>query len=87
MKIAERFTLMNIVDTNVVVPLGERNLSFNALITLNGSGVFLWKQLETEITREALVNAMLQEYEINQTTAEQDIDKFIAKLKNAKLLH
>lgn len=86
MKIAEGFTLMNIVDTNVVVPVGEKNINFNGMITLSGSGAFLWKQLETDVTKEALLQSMLKEYDVDQVTAEADIDKFIAQLKNAELL-
>jgi hypothetical protein len=86
MKIAQGFNLMNIVDTNVVVPVGERNLTFKGMVTLNESGAFLWKQLDKEVTKEELVQAMLQEYEIDKTTAESDIHKFINTLKAAEIL-
>lgn len=86
MKIAQGFKLMNIVDSNVVVPIGERNLCFKGMVTLNDSGAFLWKQLEKDITKDELLEVMLQEYEIDRATAESDIDKFIYILKTSEIL-
>jgi hypothetical protein len=86
MRIAEGFSLMNIVDSNVVVPLGERNLSFKGMITLNDSGAFLWKKLEEENTKEGLLQAMLEEYDIDEVTAEKDIEKFVNILITAGVL-
>lgn len=86
MKIAEGFSLMSIVDSNVVVPLGEKNISFKGMITLNDSGAFLWKQLQADTTKDELLQAMLQEYEIDEATATTDIDKFIKTLKSVEIL-
>lgn len=86
MKIANGFRLMSIAGENVVVPLGVKTVRFNAMITLNNSGAFLWQQLQEEKTEEELLNAMLQEYEIDEATASEDIKKFITKLKEAEIL-
>ena len=39
MKINENFVLRQLADTHVVLPLGEASVSFNGILTLNGSGV------------------------------------------------
>lgn len=87
MKISEGFSLRNIEGVNIVVPIGTRNISFKGMITLNNCGAFLWKQLQTDKTEEELLQAMLEEYEIDGATASGDINRFIEKLKNAKIVN
>lgn len=86
MKVSECFSLMNIAGENVVVPMGEKNLDFKGIITLNNSGAFLWKQLEKDTTKEELLQAMLQEYEIDEITAMTDIEKFLDILESSEVL-
>lgn len=86
MKIVEGFILKNIADTFVVVPLGTNTVSFRSIISLNETGAFLWSQLENEITKEQLLEAMLKEYDIDEATATADIEAFVEKLTEAGLL-
>lgn len=86
MKIKEGFMLKNIAGANVVVPVGSNTVSFKAVITLNDSGAFLWKQLESETTPQDVLKAMLTEYDVDEATAKADIDEFIELLKKADLL-
>jgi hypothetical protein len=34
---------MKIVNENVVVPLGEKNIDLKSLVSLNEAGAFLWR--------------------------------------------
>lgn len=78
--------LREVAGNSVVVAVGKATLDFNGLITLNGSGAFLWKLLAKETSPEALLTAMLDEYEIDEATAKKDIEEFIDKLKGADLI-
>lgn len=78
--------LKNIAGEYIVVPLGVKNFNFNAMITLNESGAFLWKCLEKETTEADLLCAMLQEYDVDEVKAKADLMKFIDKLKDSKIL-
>lgn len=86
MRIAKGFNLMNIVEQNIIVPIGAKNVNFNKMISLNDSGAFLWRQLQEEKTEQELLSVMLEEYDINETTAAEDINRFICKLKDAGML-
>jgi hypothetical protein len=86
MKIAEGFSLRTIAGNNVVVPVGEKNISFKGMIALNDSGAFLWKLLHSETSEEELLQAMFQKYEIDKAIAKSDIHKFIIILKDAGIL-
>lgn len=83
MKIKEGFLLQDVAGNNVVLPT-EGNL--NAMITLNGTGAFLWKKLEQEISREDLIAALLDAYEVDADTAALCVDNFVAELKKNDLL-
>lgn len=83
MKIKNGFISRNVAGNNVVVAVGEQSRNFNGIIKLNETGMFLWKKLVSGIERDDLVDALLDEYDIDRTTAENDIDSFIEVLKNA----
>lgn len=81
MKISKEFVLKEIAGNYVVLPFGENAVSFKAMITLNYTGAFLWKQLEVEKNKDELLAAMLEEYDIDTKIAEQDMAEFIESLK------
>lgn len=86
MRIKDGFVLKEIAGVNVVVPIASQMVSFKAIISLNESGAFLWKQLESEKTEEELLKAFLSEYDIDETTALADIAEFLSNMKKADLL-
>jgi hypothetical protein len=85
MKIKDGYLLRQVAGTNVVVPVG-RGLDFSGMITLNGTGAFLWKELSEETTEEKLLLALLKEYDIDKDTAQKDMGEFLARLKAADLV-
>lgn len=86
MKIKSGFVLKEIAGSFIVVSVGERVKEFNGVITLNETGVLLWKKLESGATEEELVKALLSEYDVDEATAKADVSGFVNKLKEAKLL-
>jgi len=80
MKIKEGFLLREVAGQTVVLPCGDA-LDLNMMITLNGTGKFLWQLLEQDTNEEALVSALLNEYDVDRETAEKSVAAFVAKLK------
>lgn len=74
------FLLREVADTTVVVPVGAATQSFAGMITLNGSGAFLWEQLAREQTVSSLADALVAQYEVTREAACADVEKFIAQL-------
>lgn len=83
MKIKENFVLRQVADTWVVLPLGSATLDFNGMLTLNASGVLLWRLLEQGTDRDALVEKLLSEYEVSRQEATADVEEFLNKLIQA----
>lgn len=80
MKIKETFVLRQVADTYVVLPLSPSSVDFNGMVTLNGSGAFLWRQMEQGATREQLAEALTKEYTVSYETALADVDAFVSTL-------
>lgn len=81
MKIKEGFLLREVVGQNVVLPAGD-TLDLNVMITLNETGAFLWERMQSEISQEALVEALLGEYDVDRTMAADCVAAFVKKLED-----
>jgi len=86
MKIKENFVLRNVADTWVVLPLGEATLDLNGMLSLNESGVLLWKALENECDKKALIKVLTDEYDVTDEVVSADVDEFLQTLRKAGCL-
>lgn len=80
MKIKDGFALRQVAGSYVVLPLAESSAVFNGMLTLNESGVVLWRRLAEGCSLEELVVALTDEYEVTEETARADVERFIAKI-------
>lgn len=86
MKIKNGFVKRNIAGSEIVVPVGKSAGEFNGMITLNESGAFFWDCLKEDTTRDEVVSKVLEVYEVTPQKAADDVDKFIAMLRENGLL-
>lgn len=86
MKIKSGFAKRNIAGSEIVVPVGNKAMEFNGMITLNESGGFFWDCLVGGCTKEQLLSKVLLEYEVTEQKASEDIDKFLDMLRENNLL-
>ena len=86
MKIKENFVLRNIADTWVVLPLGEATIDLNGMLSLNESGVLLWKALENGCDKKALIKVLTDEYDVTDEVVSADVDEFLEILRKAGCL-
>lgn len=87
MKIDEPYILRQIAGEYVILPTGSTTREFNGMITVNEQGAFLWEKLRQGITRDGLVEAILEEYEVDPETAEADVDEFVHILRCSGILN
>lgn len=81
MRIKDNFVLRQVADTWCVLPLGEATLNLNGMLTLNDSGAMLWQTLEKGGSKDTLVDALLNEYDVTCEQALADVEEFIEKLR------
>jgi hypothetical protein len=81
MKLKDGFLMRQVAGQTVVLPSGDE-LDLNMMITLNETGAFLWERLNEETTEEALVAALLGEYDCDESTAKSAVAGFVQKLND-----
>lgn len=79
MKLKEGFLLREIAGRTVVLPCDEL-LNLNLMLTLNGTGHFLWEMLEKGATVEELVRGLMDRYDVSEDLARQDVAAFVDKV-------
>ena len=86
MKVQNDFVLREIAGDYVIIPTGTTVLSFNGLITVNEVGADLWKMLQSEVSFDDLVLGILDIYDVDETTAREDIQEFLDTLIRGGIL-
>ena len=86
MKIKEGFVLRNVVDEFIVMPTGDNIAKFEGAVVLNEVSAFVFKQLENPVSRDDLLTAMLNEYEVDEVTAAADLDALLEKFDEMGVL-
>ena len=79
MKLKSGFIMRKIAGKDIVLPSGDE-LNLNTMITLNESGMFIWKKLDQETTEDEIVDALIQEYKIDRNEAKEHVASFIKTL-------
>ena len=87
MKIKDGFIIRTVGGSRVVVATGKASKDFNGVLRLNECGGFLWDLLENDMSRDSLVCALLDAYEVDRPTAERDVDAFVATLRETGVLN
>ena len=72
--------LREIAGDYIIIPTGKTVLEFNGLITVNEVGVSIWNMLQKEVTFDKLVQGILDEYDVEEQVAREDIREFLDKL-------
>lgn len=86
MKLKDGFLLRSMAGSNVVIPIGQRAVDLNGMITLNDTGAFIWKQLELGREEAEIVSAILENYEVDEERAAACVHTFLQSLKEAGCL-
>lgn len=86
MKIKKELVKRDIAGDTILVPVGKTVYDSNGLFILNELGSFLWDRLETAENEEALLGAILEEYEVTEQTAKKDLRAFLDKLRELGIL-
>lgn len=85
MKLKDGFIMRTVAGETVVLPTNGVTDN-DMMITLNGTGRFLWERLVTGAEKEELVRALLAEYEVTEEKATEGVDAFVARLQELDFL-
>lgn len=86
MKIKKELVKRDVAGDIILVPVGKTVYDSNGLFVLNELGEFLWDRLEAADSEEALLGAVLEEYEVTEEIAREDIRRFLNRLRELGIL-
>lgn len=70
----------SIAGEKVLIPTGQLTQAFNGMITLNDVASFIWENLERVESQAELLQLVLDEYEVDEETADADVNGFLSML-------
>ena len=82
MKAKSGFVLRNVVDEYLLMPTGENIGKFNGTVLLNEVSAFVWEKLQNPLSKEDLLKAILDEFEVDRATALSDLDALLKTLRD-----
>lgn len=85
MRIKDGYMLRQFLDKWVAVDVHTQP-DRPGMITMNKTGAFLWELLERGVTREQLLQAMLEQYEVTEDMAGRELDGFLNRLRQKGIL-
>lgn len=80
MKAKPGFILRNVVDEYILMPTGDNIGQFNGTVLLNDVSAFVWEKLQNPVSKEDLLKAVLDEFEVQRAVAAADLDTLIETL-------
>lgn len=86
MKIKDGFVLRNVVDEYIVMPTGDNIAKFEGAVVLNEVSAFVFEQMKHPVSREDLLEAVLNEFEVDEATASADLDALLERLTEMGLI-
>lgn len=81
MKAKPGFVLRNVVDEYILMPTGDNIGQFNGTVLLNEVSAFVWEKLQNPVSKEDLLKAILDEFEVQRAVASADLDALLETLR------
>ena len=86
MNIKKRLLKRQIAGDAFLVPVGKEVYDSNGLFFLNEVGEFIWDHLENANGPEDILKALLEEYNVEESVARQDVEAFMEKLRDMDII-
>lgn len=86
MKIKKDYVLQEVGGACVIVAVGKESKNFKGIITINESAKILWDALTVGATIDELATKLTNVYDVSFEQAKGSVEKFVAKLEEAKIL-
>lgn len=82
MKLNEEFVLFDMDGSMTLVPTEDAAENYHGIVKCNETATFIIECLQTETTKEEIVNKMLEELDASKERIEANVDKTIDILKS-----
>ncbi len=87
MKIKADFEVVNVAGDYMLVPVGDQMEQFKGTVVLNEVSAFLLDKMKEEVTKEELVQFLLDEYEVDPVIADTDVEKVLEDMRKIGIIN
>lgn len=92
MKINDGFILKEIEGLGgetkyVVITVGKASEKLGGMITVNETLKDIWRMIESGLTKEQIVDKIVETYDVSRGAFSADLDKILADLASAGILN
>lgn len=85
-KIKQDYMYKKIAGQDIIIPVGQTGMNTNSMMTLKGSGAFVYEMFYKGATVDEVVKELTETYDIDEVTARRDTENFVEKLKELNML-
>ena len=82
----DSFIHRSVAGSDVLISVGANVARFNGYIQLNSVGAFIWETLLTPVTIDELVDAVMEKFYVDNTTALADTTEFLQELLDNEMV-
>ncbi len=86
MKRKDDFVLQNVGGEYILVPIGQRVLDLNGIITLNSTGHYIWELLSEHRSEDELIAGVVKHFDVDPEQARGDIKIFLEEISRMGML-
>ena len=86
LKLKDGFVLREIAGEYIIIPTGEGAARFGGLITVNEVASYIWRMLQSETSFDRILRGVLEEYDVPEDIAAEDINEFLNTLRERGIL-
>ena len=78
--------MRRIADEKLLIPVCGRLANMQNIFVINSVAAFVWDRLDGVRSVESIIQELLDSYEVDRQTAENDVSSFIGKLAEFELI-
>lgn len=86
MKTNKNYILRSIAGEHILIPTGAAATEFNGMINLSDVAAFVWNHLDQAEDLNDLVRMVVDEYDVDETTARDDVQRFLNSLSACNMV-
>lgn len=80
MKTNKDFMLREVAGEYILIPTGGAAQKINGMIRLTETAAYIWKQIDTTTDLAGIEKKVMEEFEVDERTAKQDVHGFMKGL-------
>lgn len=81
MEIKKKVFLRTVSGMDMLIPVGDTVKDYNGIFTLSPTAATAFRAIEKGCDKDGIINAVLDEFDVDRETAEKDVEEFLNMLR------